>query len=213
MDEKEKLKIIFSENLKRELKAKNKNQTDLCEYLGITSSTVSDWYNGKKYPRMDKVQRIADYLGILKSDLTEERNRNNDSKPRGIRIPVLGRVIAGIPIEAIEEVIDYEEITEQMARTGEFFALQIKGDSMEPQMSEGDVVIVRKQNTLDSGQIGIILVNGDEATVKKVLIKENGIMLIPFNTDGYEPWFYDQFDIETKPVKIIGRVVELRKKY
>ncbi len=211
MDEKERLKIIFSKNLKRELRLHKKSQADLCENLNLTSSTVSDWVNAKKYPRMDKVQMIADYLGILKSDLTEEYEINN--KPRGIRIPVLGKVIAGIPIEAIEEIIDYEEITEQMARTGDFFALQVTGDSMEPQMSEGDVVIVRKQDDLDSGQIGIVLVNGDEATVKKVLKKENGIMLVPFNSDKYEPWFYDQYDIETKPVKIIGRVVELRKKY
>lgn len=212
MDEKERLRIVFSNNLKHELKIHKKSQSDLCEFLNLTSSTVSDWVNAKKYPRMDKVQLIADYLGILKSDLTEEQHET-DKKPRGIRIPVLGKVIAGIPIEAIEEIIDYEEITEQMARTGDFYALQIKGDSMEPQMSAGDVVIVRKQKDLDSGQIGIVLVNGDEATVKKVVKKENGIMLVPFNSDKYEPWFYDQYDIETKPVSIIGRVVELRKKY
>lgn len=212
MDDKEKLKAIFSANLKHELKIRNKTQSDLCDVLDMTSSTVSDWVNGKKYPRMDKIQKIADYLGILKSDLTEERHNSID-KARGVRIPVLGRVIAGIPIEAIEEIIDYEEISEQMAHTGEFFALQIQGDSMEPQMSEGDVVIVRKQSDIDSGQIGIVLVNGDEATVKKVVKKENGIMLIPFNSDEYDPWFFDEFDIQFKPVKIIGRVVECRKKY
>lgn len=212
MDDKEKLKAIFSANLKHELKIRNKTQSDLCDVLDMTSSTVSDWVNGKKYPRMDKIQKIADYLGILKSDLTEERHNSID-KARGVRIPVLGRVIAGIPIEAIEEIIDYEEISEQMARTGEYFALQVQGDSMEPQMSEGDIVIVRKQSDIDSGQIGIILVNGDEATVKKVIKKENGIMLIPFNSEKYDPWFYDQFDIETMPVNIIGRVIELRKKY
>lgn len=205
-------KNIMASNIRYYMKLNNKTRSDICDALGFSYTTFSDWYNGKKYPRIDKIEMLANYFGIDKADLVEERLRYNQ-KSRGVRIPVLGRVIAGIPIEAIEEIIDYEEITEQMARTGDFFALQIKGDSMEPQMSENDVVIVRKQEDLDSGQIGIVLVNGDEATVKKVVKKENGIMLIPFNSDKYEPWFYDQFDIETKPVKIIGRVVELRKKY
>lgn len=83
---------------------------------------------------------------------------------------------------------------------------------MAPIISPGDTVIVRKQNDVDSGQIGIILVNGDEATVKKVIKKENGIMLVA-NNSAYDPMFFDAYDIQTKPVKIIGRVIELRKKF
>lgn len=201
---------VLATNIRRLLKEKNKTQNELAEYVGVSKTTVSEWIAAKKYPRIEKIQAIAEYFDVYRSDITESKVKNQS---KAVRIPVLGKVIAGIPIEAIEEIIDYEEITEQMARTGDFFALQVTGDSMEPQMSEGDVVIVRKQDDLDSGQIGIVLVNGDEATVKKVLKKENGIMLVPFNSDKYEPWFYDQYDIETKPVKIIGRVVELRKKY
>lgn len=201
---------VLATNIRRLLKEKNKTQNELAEYVGVSKTTVSEWIAAKKYPRIEKIQAIAEYFDVYRSDITESKVKNQS---KAVRIPVLGKVIAGIPIEAIEEIIDYEEITEQMARTGDFFALQVTGDSMEPQMSEGDVVIVRKQEDLDSGQIGIVLVNGDEATVKKVIKKENGIMLVPFNQDKYEPWFYDQYDIETKPVKIIGRVVELRKKY
>lgn len=200
---------VLATNIRRLLKEKNKTQNELAEYVGVSKTTVSEWIAAKKYPRIEKIQAIAECFDVYRSDITESKVKNQS---KAVRIPVLGKVIAGIPIEAIEEIIDYEEITEQMARTGDFFALQVTGDSMEPQMSEGDVVIVRKQDDLDSGQIGIVLVNGDEATVKKVVKKENGIMLVPFNSD-YEPWFYDQYDIETKPVKIIGRVVELRKKY
>lgn len=87
---------------------------------------------------------------------------------RGVRIPVLGRVVAGIPIEAVEEILDYEEITPELAATGEFFALKIRGHSMEPRMMEGDVVIVRKQEDVESGDVAIVLVNGNEATVKRV---------------------------------------------
>ena len=118
-----------------------------------------------------------------------------DDKPevkivkKAIRVPVLGNVAAGIPIEAIENVIDYEEISEELAHTGDFFALKIKGDSMEPRICNGDVVIVRKQNYAESGDLVIVLVNGDSATCKKLAKYPSGIGLIPFN-QAYEPLFY-----------------------
>ena len=116
---------------------------------------------------------------------------------KAIRIPVLGNVAAGIPIEAIEDVIDYEEISEELAHTGDF---------------NGDVVIVRKQNYAESGDLVIVLVNGDSATCKKLAKFPSGIRLIPFN-QTYEPMFYSNEEIENKPVRIIGRVVENRQKY
>lgn len=141
-----------------------------------------------------------------------------DDKPevkivkKAIRVPVLGNVASGIPIEAIENVIDYEEISEELAHTGDFFALKIKGDSMEPRICNGDVVIVRKQNYAESGDLVIVLVNGDSATCKKLAKYPSGIRLIPFN-QAYEPLFYSNEEIENKPVRIIGRVVENRQKY
>lgn len=141
-----------------------------------------------------------------------------DDKPevkivkKAIRVPVLGNVAAGIPIEAIENVIDYEEISEELAHTGDFFALKIKGDSMEPRICNGDVVIVHKQNYAESGDLVIVLVNGDSATCKKLAKYPSGIRLIPFN-QAYEPLFYSNEEIENKPVRIIGRVVENRQKY
>ena len=136
-----------------------------------------------------------------------------DIDNKGIKIPILGSVIAGVPIEAIEEILGYEEISQDMVKTGEYFALRIKGESMEPKMSEGDIVIVKKQNTVDSGQIAIVLVNGYEATVKKVRFRDNGIELIAFNSYVYEPHFYNAKEIQELPVQIIGRVVELRAKF
>lgn len=203
-------KKIFSSNLKKQLSLHNKTQSDIVNDLHITSSTVSDWVNGKKYPRMDKVQLLADYLGIWKSNLTEKIENQNMSG-RGVSIPVVGKVIAGIPIDAIEEIIDYEEIDIKLASTGEFYGLQIKGDSMSPRFLEGDVVIVKKQNNIENGEIAIVLVNGNEATVKKIKKMDNGIMLIPLN-NSYEPIFYNVDEINTLPVQIIGKVVELRGK-
>ena len=99
-----------------------------------------------------------------------------------------------------------------MAQQGDFFALQIKGSSMEPKFSEGDVVVVRKQEDVDNGDIAIVLVNGNEATVKKIKKFENGINLIPTNPE-YDVLTYSTEEIENLPVRIIGKVVELRAKF
>lgn len=138
-----------------------------------------------------------------------------DDRPRkkGVRIPVLGSVAAGIPIEAIEDVLDYEEIAPDLARTGDFFALQIRGASMEPVLYEDDVVIVRKQPTADTGDIAIVLINGDEATVKKIHRDPSGVFLIGYNSAVYEPHFYSNEEIENLPVQILGKVIELRRKF
>lgn len=131
---------------------------------------------------------------------------------KGVLIKVLGRVAAGIPVEAVQEIVDTEEITQDMAATGEFFGLRINGDSMEPKISKGDVVIVRKQENADSGDIVIALVNGDDATCKRLRKYRDGIELISSNP-SYAPMFFTNEDIITKPVKILGKVVELRAKF
>ena len=131
---------------------------------------------------------------------------------KGVSIKVLGRVAAGVPIEAVEDIIDTEEITEELAKTGEFFGLQLHGNSMEPRMCEGDVVIVRKQDDAESGDIVIAMVNGNDATCKRLRKYRGGIELIS-NNPSYEPMFFSNQDIQEKPVKIIGKVVELRGKF
>lgn len=128
------------------------------------------------------------------------------------KIPVLGDVAAGIPIEAITNIVDYEEIDAAMASTGDFFGLRIKGASMEPRMREGDVVIVRKQESAETGDTVVVLVNGDCATVKKIKYGLDGISLIPTNP-SYDVQFYSAADVERLPVRVIGRVVELRAKF
>lgn len=135
-----------------------------------------------------------------------------DIKPQGVRIPVYGSVAAGIPLDAIQDIEDYEEITEDMARTGEYAALKIKGNSMLPRFTEGDVVIVRLQDDVDNGDIAIVMVNGDEATCKKIKKTPEGVMLISTNPD-YEPMFYSNQEIADLPVRIWGKVVELRAKF
>lgn len=204
-------KQIFSYNLLKLMDRECITQEDIAKITGVSQQSVSNWVSAKLMPRMGSVEKIADYFNILKSDLLEEQNIT--LKKEGIKIPILGKVIAGVPITAVEEILGYEEISEQMAKAGDYFALQIKGTSMEPKMSEGDIVIVKQQNAVENGQIAIVLVNGDEATVKKVFIRETGIELVAFNSFAYEPHFYSFKEVEELPVKIIGRVVELRAKF
>lgn len=204
-----KLQKDFSANLKRLMKEKRKTAPMLARYLGISDQTVYSWFNERAYPRSTNLERIATYLNVTAEQLT---GSNKDDSVSAIRIPVLGKVRAGVPLDAIEEIIDWEEIPSAMARSGEYFALQIKGDSMNPRMFEGDVVIVKKQSTIECGQIAIVLVNGYEATCKKIKISADGITLIGFNPD-FVPLKYSAADIINLPVQIVGRVVECRQKY
>lgn len=207
-------KQIFSKNLRHYMAINKKTQIDIINDLGINKSSISTWCNGTRLPRMDKVDLLAKYLGISRSDLIEDKKEvsQSSSARSAVVINVLGRVAAGIPISAIEEVIDTEEISEKMAKTGEFFGLQIHGDSMEPRIYDGDVVIVRQQDDAESGDIVIAMVNGDDAVCKRLAKYSEGISLISLNTK-YEPLIFTNKDIQEKPVRIIGKVVELRGKF
>lgn len=202
---------IFAENLKFYINLRGKKQKELADDVGFPPSTVSNWVSGRKYPRVDTIELIAKALGVSKSQLIEDRAK--PANPQGkFLIPVLGRVQAGIPVEAVQDIIDYEEIPETMARQGEYFGLQIKGDSMTPRFCEGDVVIVRKQPDVDSGDIGIILVNDNDATIKKIIKSEIGISLVPLNP-VFDVKTYSNEQIEMLPIQILGKVVELRAKF
>lgn len=207
-------KKIFSRNLQYYMALNNKDQIDLINDLGFNKSAVSTWYNGTRLPRMDKVDALAKYFNINRSDLIEERK--GELSPRnsrkGVVINVYGRVAAGIPLEMIEDIIDTEEIPEEMAKSGEFFGLQIHGDSMEPRMKEGDIVIVRRQDDAESGDTVIATVNGTDATCKRLKKYTDGIALIATNPT-YDPLYFSNAEIESKPVRIIGRVMELRAKF
>lgn len=208
----EEQKRIFSKNINYYISQSGKQQKEIAKDLGYSPTTFNTWCVGKIIPSSGKVQKIADYFGIGKSDLLDDKTSLlGKTKTIGITIKVLGRVAAGLPIEAVENIIDTEEISEEMAKTGEFFGLQIHGDSMEPRMYEGDIVIVRKQDDAESGDIVIAMVNGNDATCKRLTKYANGITLSSLNAK-YEPMIYSNEEILQKPVRILGKVVELRGK-
>ena len=127
---------------------------------------------------------------------------------------MLGSIPAGVPIEAIQDVLDYEEISQEMANTGEFFGLRVNGDSMSPVIQDGDTVIIRKQSSADNGKICVVMVNGYDATLKEIKREENGIWVLPKNPNcEFKPTFYTNNDIENLPIRILGVVVELRRSF
>ena len=164
--------------------------------------------------KVSKVLNISfdDLIKMLDSGQEIALSEHHTEVGHGVRIPVLGRVVAGIPIEAIQEILDYEEIPQSMADTGDFFALQVKGASMEPTLRDGDVVIVKKQPTVDSGDIAIVLVNGNDATIKEIRESPAGITLVGHNVVVFPPHFYSNKEIEELPVRVIGKAVEVRRK-
>ena len=195
--------------LKEARKKSRLTQTDVAKIIGISQTGYSDWETGKNRVDARSLGRLAELYGVTVNYLLGIDE--NDAPVKGVRIPVLGSVAAGIPIEAIQDIVDYEEIDADMAAAGEYFGLRIKGSSMEPRIREGDVVIVRRQEEAETGDTVVVLVNGDSATVKRIKIEPNGIALIP-NNPAYDTRFYSAAEVELLPVHIVGKVVELRGK-
>lgn len=189
------------------------SQLELAKRLRVSRSTIAMWETGGSNPDNEALMRISSIFDVSVDYLLgREGQKNNAASNGSVKIPVLGDVRAGLPMEAVENILDYEEISPDMAAHGDYFALRIRGDSMEPRIHEGDVVIVRRQPDVDSGDLAIVLVNGDSATIKRVRKLNDGIMLIPFNP-SYEPIYYDVSTCASLPVQILGRVVELRAKF
>lgn len=209
----------MAERIKERRLIMNYTQEELAEKLGLQKSAIAKYENG----RVENIKRsvIAQMSDVLECSpaylMGWDSNvgpiiNGTKNKKKGATINVLGRVAAGVPLEAIEDIIDTEEIDEDLASTGDFFGLRIHGDSMEPKMSEGDVVIVRQQDDAESGDIVIAMINGCDATCKRLKKYANGIMLISSNPK-YEPMVFTNEDIQEKPIRIIGRVMELRAKF
>lgn len=185
-------------------------QSDLARQLNVGQNTISNWETGKTEPDTSSLQKMATIFGVSIDYILGHIAPKASSE--GMQVPVLGDVAAGIPIEAITDIVDYEEIDAALVGSGEYFGLRLKGASMEPRMREGDVVIVRKQEDVESGDVAVVMVNGDSATVKKIKKGPSGITLIP-NNPVFDPMFYTNDEIQSLPVRILGKVVELRAKF
>lgn len=207
MDNSDKLKRVFSKNLKLQLEKKGLNQTDMARELNIPETTVSNWMKASTYPRHDKIQLMADYFNIRRSDLTEEQPTNLiEVQPNFVKIPILGVIACGEPIIAQQNVEGYMYEFSELLPTGNIFALVAKGDSMEPTIPNGSKVLIREQSEVEYGEIAAVLVNGDtEATLKRVKKQGDMILLMPDNPK-HEPYIVD----ENNPAKIIGKAISFK---
>lgn len=205
----------FSETLRRIRFERRMTQEEFAQLLGTSKQNISRYENGEVSPKISTAEAIAERLGMTLSELNggpRTRDAQANVQARPIRVPVLGTIPAGVPLEAIEDVLDWEELPAAMARGGkEYFGLKVSGDSMLPDYRDGDVLILRKRDTCESGQDCAVMVNSDDATFKRVRISEKGITLMPLNP-AYEPLFYSNQEVSELPVRIIGVVVELRRK-
>lgn len=193
------------------LRAGFQSQADLAKILFVNQTAVSQWERGVTIPSPPLLLKLSQLYGVSTDYLLGKDASISDRK--GVRVPVLGDVAAGIPIEAVENIVDYEEIDTAMASTGKHYGLRIKGSSMEPRIREGDVVIVRQQEDADTGDTAVVLVNGESATVKRIKKEpDGGLWLLP-NNPAYDPQHYSPAEVAEKPVRIIGKVVELRGKF
>ena len=182
-------------------------QSELAALCGVHQTAVSQWENGRTLPDKNSLVKLSDFFGVSIDTLMNKPSVANHNT-----IPVVGYVRAGCPAEAIENIIDYEDISSEMAAKGDHFGLKVVGDSMSPRICQDDIVIVRKQNYIESGEIGVVLINNLDATIKKVIKNGTGLTLIPFNPE-YDPLVFTAEEIVTLPVTIIGKVVELRGKF
>lgn len=130
----------------------------------------------------------------------------------GRRIPVLGRIPAGNPMEAVEEIIDEIDLDSELAEDGNtYFALYIQGDSMYPEYREGDVVIIRAQETAETGDDVVAYIGGTDATFKRLMLMRDGLRLCPINPQ-YPTRTFTGREVESLPVTVGGIAIELRRR-
>lgn len=200
---------LFADRVKALCKEKEMTVRDLERALGLGNGYIGVTGRKKTRPKEERLNAIAGYLGVSPAFLIGE-DEKSPTPSSGVMIPLLGRVAAGVPISAVENIIGQEEISRKLASTGEFFALKIKGDSMSPFICDGDVVVVKSQNDAESGEVVIALVNGDDGVCKELKKIDEGIMLISKNP-AYSPMIFTRSELDSVPVKILGKVIELRR--
>ena len=204
-------KEIFAKNLKYYMTINNKNRNDVCRDLDIPYTTFAEWYNGNIYPRIDKIQMLANYFDIKKSDLVENKEKVDRLGNPVVSIPILGTVKAGYNYLAQENWIGTVDVEASLVGDGKgYFALKVHGDSMFPVFMEDDIVIVKQQNDFENGDIVVAIINGDEATIKKGKKSDNSILLQPLNTN-YEPLIFTYDQMKTSPGTIVGIVKQVKR--
>lgn len=196
---------ILAKNLNELLKLKRKTQADVIRETGFAEATVRSWFNGEKYPRLDKIQALADYFNVPRSRITEEQIEGMLKVSQLVPIPIIGDIACGDPITAEENIQGYRDEVADTLPTGDLFYLHCKGDSMAPTIPNNAYVLIRQQPNVEDGEIAAVLVNGDtEATLKRVKRQGNLVMLMPDN-QSYDPYIVTS----DNPARILGKAIKM----
>ncbi len=175
------------------------------------NNLIAGLYDNSKEKILREYKKFHKKLNeLVEKNKITNKNKKNENAPSIVL--VYGTIPAGIPMECIEDIIDKEEISADMLKGGkQYFGLKVKGNSMFPEYLDGDILILEKVEDCENGQDCCVMVNGNDATFKRIFKNENGIILQPLNPE-YQPMIYTNEQIEQLPIRIIGRVVELRRK-
>lgn len=211
------IKMSIGKNIKKLREIHNLSQKELAEIAGVTDKAVSTWENGIKDPRMGAIQKIADYFGILKSDIIEDPtskvnyiNPTKKSQVEGFSkpMPLVGSIAAGLPLEMIA-VQEWVNVPSEVAdRYPNAFLVKINGDSMNKIVPSDALALIDPTVEVNNGDVAAIAVNGYDATLKRFFKFQNGITLEPesFN-EKHSTQYYDSKDQEFNPIHIKGKLV------
>ncbi len=198
-------------NMKNKRNLLNLTLEEVGNAVGVGKSTVRKWENGEiENMKRDKIEKLSKVLKVSPMDILRFEDTSLDSLPVK-QIPVVSQISAGLPIYSEENLIDYTYIaTKNLSVDKELFGLKVSGDSMDKEFKDGEVVVVEKDSVVENGQIGVVQINGYNATVKRVRYKDDQLILLPeSNNNEHLPQVYNSSD----DVKIIGRVVASQKIY
>lgn len=195
---------------------------DVNKLCDISPSYLSLMETGKRKPSAIILKKIApiynlNYLDLYEKagyvDLIDTEVKTDELGNPVADVPLLGTVKAGYDYLAQENWVGTVKVEKSLVGNGsEYFALEVKGDSMAPVFIEGDIVIIHKQNDCENNQIAIVIVNGDEGTIKKVRKTEQGILLQPLNP-AYAPMMFTNEEINSIPITIVGIVKQLKREF
>ena len=197
----------------RKLRGNNMTQRELAKRLGISPSAVGMYEQNRREPDLETLKKIADLFDVTLDSLLDYRPEPSVDMQHAIPagsvtfFPVVGRVCAGNGVLAAEDIIGYEPADSKYSGE-DYFWLKVSGESMAPRIEDGDLLLIRRQTSVDSGDVGVFVVDGQEGVVKKVIYDEGSIELISFNP-YYPPMKFLGLDVLR--VRVCGKIIESKR--
>ncbi len=199
---------LFAKQIKSLRKEKNISQTKLAQDLKLTQQAIGKWETGKSIPDSTTLSLIADYFDTTVDFLLGIQKTVTSTNQNQVLVPIIGTVKAGYNAYAFNDDLGQEYAN--VSNANDYFYLLVSGDSMEPRISDGDLALIKKQNSLNDGELGVILYGDDEATLKKFVKKGNTVILQAFNPSYESKVFVNE---EINNLNIVGRLIETKVKW